>query len=143
MQAPPTGRLAATAAQLPPHQPLRGDPETGGLALVRASPLLRERGRKGDMKPASDSVTAHQLGANASVGAFSVTLGSFRPRSIRRTIFESLFQSLPPSDREWLSARAKRDDAPAPGLGGVSKAQISRLDDATREWLSWRFGEDA
>jgi hypothetical protein len=93
------------------------------------------------MKPIPDTITALHQGRNASFGAPSVTLGSFRPGSARRAMFGTRLQSLPPSDRERSSTHA-RCAAPAPGPGGVLDKQTSRLNEANSEWFIWRFGDD-
>jgi hypothetical protein len=95
------------------------------------------------MKPTSDIATALHQGGDASFGASSVALGTFRPGSARCATFGVPLKSLPPSDREWSSARARRVAAPTPGPGGVLDKQISRLDEANREWFIWRFSDDA
>jgi hypothetical protein len=86
------------------------------------------------MKLIMDTVTPSQTGRK---------LGKFASGSARRAISAIQFQSLPPANRVRLSARVLRAGAPAPGPGGVFERQISRLEEADREWFTWRFGEDA
>jgi hypothetical protein len=94
------------------------------------------------MKPLLDQATEPQTAGNANFGACSVTVGSFRPGLGYRATSMAWLQSLPPSDRERSSARAIGVAAPAPGPGGVIHNQVSRLEEANREWLVWRFGDD-
>jgi len=95
------------------------------------------------MKLILDIATASQIASTPRLGAPSSKVGELRPGSLCRAISGLQLQSLPPANREWLSTRGLRDDAPASGLGGILEKPISRLEEANREWFVWRFGEDA
>ncbi|HEV2199737.1 MAG TPA: hypothetical protein VGR73_07940 [Bryobacteraceae bacterium] len=95
------------------------------------------------MKLILDTATANQTAGKPSLGVFSVPLGTFLYVSACRAIPGIRLLSLPPADRWRSNARTLRAAAPASGPGGVLDKQISRFDEATREWFIWRFGDDA
>ena len=94
------------------------------------------------MKLILETAAESQIARKPASGTFSLPVGHILSGSTRRAIIGTRLQSLPPTDRERSSAGARRI-APAPGLAGVFDRQTSRLEDANREWLNWRFGEDA
>jgi hypothetical protein len=94
------------------------------------------------MKLILDRATASQTAGKSSLGATSAPLGNFLFGSASRAISGIRLKSLPPADRGRSNARARHADVPAPGPGGVLNSQISRLEEANREWLMWRFGEE-
>lgn len=94
------------------------------------------------MKLILDTAAESKIARKPASGTFSLPVGRVLSGSTRRAIIGTRLQSLPPTDRERSSARARRI-APASGLAGVSDRQMSRIEDANREWLIWRFGEDA
>jgi hypothetical protein len=122
-------------------QTLRG-PRIQRVGITTANPNPGALGRKGDMKLILDTTAESQIARKPALGAFSLPVGHVLSGSTRRAIIGTQLQSLPPTDRERSSARARRI-APAPGLAGVLDRQMSRIEDANREWLIWRFGEDA
>ena len=96
------------------------------------------------MKLIVDIVTAGQTSRELSNGTLSVSFRKLTPASARRRAAPATeLQSPLAADRRRSSMRARRANAPASGPGGVLKMQISRLEEADREWFDWRFGEDA
>ena len=94
------------------------------------------------MKLSLEIVTANHIGGRPCLGAYSVKLGFFPPGSTRRALSRTPLRLQPTTDRDRSSTRDHYIAAPASGLGGNLKKEISRLEEANREWLVWRFGDD-
>lgn len=132
------------AARSSRHSPSEGSRRRTGPLPQGAGPLASgHAGERNDVKLILDTATANQTAGKPSLGVFSVPLGTFLYVSACRAIPGIRLLSLPPADRWRSNARTLRAAAPASGPGGVLDKQISRFDEATREWFIWRFGDDA
>lgn len=95
------------------------------------------------MKPIFEQATTGQPHGEVELGPASVTLNNLSSDSVRIAPFVVWLRWAPTTDRERSSPRARRAPTPASDLRGGVVKEITRSEEANREWFIWRFGEDA
>lgn len=102
------------------------------------------RGRKASSMKPIHTVVANRTAKDSGVPDYTRDSRSLLPKPGCHTILELRLRLQPPANRARSISRAILADTPAPGSGGVAFTNpYSRLEEATREWLNWRFEEES